>query len=87
MKLNKNKFSKLKDNEVIHCETEAEAIVLLKRAYNAGYHWSSGKSFIRATFYSSYKSETCYDIINGLYGKKSDLLKKGYTIIPVSEFL
>lgn len=54
------KVTDLKENEVIHCKTEAEAIRICKLMHEAGKTWSSGDSYLDYNNWIKYQDRTCY---------------------------
>ena len=69
----------IKENTVIHCETEKEAKRILDMAHELGYKWLYGSSF---KDYNNWGGDyTCYDLSKGMYGSLRYYINEGYTII------
>ena len=58
----------IKEDTVIHCETEEEANRILGMAHELGYRWCTGDGYKNNTKWEDYKEETCYNIFVGHYG-------------------
>lgn len=63
------KITDLTDNDVVHCATEEEAKRVLKLAHDAGYEWGDGNSYLEFTLWNIYKSDSCYRVAMGAYGR------------------
>ena len=71
----------IKENTVIHCETEEEAERILGMAHELGYKWWTGQNYENDTEWNIYKSTMCYYLFDGSYGDY-DYFKNGkYNII------
>ena len=71
----------IKENTVIHCETEEEAERILGMAHELGYKWHTGENYENDTEWNIYKSTMCYYLFDGSYGDY-DYFKNGkYNII------
>jgi hypothetical protein len=77
----------IKENEVVHCPTEEEAIEFLKLAHEAGHMWASGHFYISTIRWEYAKTDTCYNIKRGGYASLQWYKENDYIITPVSEFL
>ena len=84
--MEENNF-KFNENEYIHCSTEDEANQVLQIAHNNGYRWCDRKSFIHQRVWEDHKTNTCYDIVRGVYGEFRFVKSCGHTIIKAEEFL
>lgn len=72
----------IKENTVIHCETESEAKRILNMAHELGYKWWTGRSFTdEQNIWEANEEATCYYIIDGLYGGIKRFNDANYTII------
>lgn len=78
------KIQDLKDNDVIHCQTQKEADLLCNELHRLGYKWAGGDSYLRDTRWDIFKENTCYLIKKGEYCYKSYYKNNGYNIIPFS---
>ena len=73
----------IKENTVIHCETEQEANRILGMAHELGYRWWNGKKYeADDTEWNVYKSTMCYYLFDGSYSDYSYFKNRNYTIIP-----
>jgi hypothetical protein len=82
------KVTDLKENEVVHCPTEREAEAICLLMHNAGFNWSSGKSFLEDTYWGKFKENTCYSPTTRLYNNLKDYkVNNFFTIHPASDFL
>lgn len=81
------KIQDLKENEVIHCETEQEAKDICKMMHELGMSWSTGESYIDMVLYQVLKRRTVYCPYNGTYGDIDYHIKHNYTIHKAKEFL
>ena len=76
----------IKENTVIHCETEEEAKRILNMAHELGYKWSTGWGFTEApNNWEVYEKATCYYIIDGFYGDIKHFNDANYIIINSTE--
>ena len=75
----------IKENTVIHCETEQEAKRILGMAHELGYKWWRGKSYENNTEWNVCKSKMCYDLFEGSYSDYDYFKNKNYTIIPSTQ--
>ncbi|MFA7628739.1 MAG: hypothetical protein WCY37_05040 [Candidatus Dojkabacteria bacterium] len=75
----------IKENTVVHCETEKEAERILGMAHELGYKWWTGKSYKNNTEWYIYKSKMCYDLLEGSYSDYYYFKNKNYTIIPSTQ--
>ena len=80
------KVTDLKENEVIHCETEEQAKAICKLMHEAGLTWASGKSYLDVNNYDFCK-ETCYRPKEGSYSDLKYYKRGGYTIYKAKQFL
>lgn len=78
---------KLHDNEVVHCDTEEKAKLVLAIAHNLGYGWCIGESFVGNTKFSFYREQICYDILCGQLSGIYYYERVGKTIISAEEFI
>jgi len=76
--------TELKENEVIHCKTEEEAVAICKLMHEAGLMWNSGRSYDTRT---NYGENTCYMPEIGKFINFADAIEDGLTIYPASLFL
>lgn len=76
----------LKENEVIHCETEEEAKAICKLFHEAGKRWGDGNSYLDFAGWHVFGGNTCYSSY-GQFCNKEHYLSEGKTIIPAFEFL
>ena len=73
----------IKENTVIHCETEEEAERILGMAHGLGYKWLYGSSF---KDYNNWDGDyTCYYLFKGMYGSLHYHINEGHTIIPSTQ--
>ena len=56
-----------KPNNVVHCETEGQAIELLTEAHNNGFKWSGRIDYLSRLRYDVFENKTCYYIHDGAY--------------------
>ncbi len=75
----------IKENTVIHCETEEEANRVLGMAHTLGYKWWYGKGYEDNTEWYIYKSKMCYDLFEGSYSHYDYFNSKNHTIIPSTQ--
>ena len=75
----------IKENTVIHCETEQEAERILGMAHELGYKWWTGRSYENNTGWNVYKSKMCCDLFEGAYSDYDYFKNKNYTIIPSTQ--
>lgn len=75
----------IKENTVIHCETEQEANRILGMAHELGYKWWIGMNYKNNTEWGVYKSKMCYDLFGGSYSHYDYFNNKNYTIIPSTQ--
>ena len=75
----------IKENTVIHCETEEEAERILGMAHELGYKWWIGKNYENNTEWRICKSTMCYDLFNGSYRDYGYSKENNYTIIPSAQ--
>lgn len=82
------KFKEIKPGMVIHCPTEEDAKVLLKRLDELGYWWNSGERLVNKTEYDVHGECTCYrlhEIKRLEYGHYADYQKDGFQITELSD--
>lgn len=72
--------TELKENEVIHCKTEEEAVAICKLMHEAGLKWSSGLSYLRTPYYVK---DVCYCLKCGTVTCYDG---SAYAIHPASDF-
>lgn len=77
-------FFESKDNLVIHCDTEAKAMKLLKVFDMTGHRWAAGNSYIEDTCWEPYEEETCYSNDGG-FGSIVAFREYGYTVLEFEE--
>src|SRR5690554_3396558 len=75
----------IKENTVIHCETEEEAERILDMAHELGYKWWTGENYENNTEWDIYKSKMCYDLLEGSYSDCYYFKNKNYSIIPSTQ--
>ena len=75
----------IKENTVIHCETEEEAERILGMAHVGGYKWHTGKNYQNDTEWNIYKSTMCYYLFDGSYSDCDYFKNRNYTIIPSTQ--
>lgn len=75
----------IKENTVIHCETEEEANRILGMAHELGYKWNTGDNYEDNTEWNTYKSTTCYYFFEGGYSDYDYFKKNDYTIISSTQ--
>ena len=75
----------IKENTVIHCETEEEAERILGMAHQLGYKWHTGKNYENNTEWGDCESTTCYYFFEGGYSDYDYFKKNDYTIIPSTQ--
>lgn len=78
---------KLLGNEIVHCNTEDEANLVLGVAHELGYKWCTGSSFKGKNNYMRFGCKTCYWITAGEYCDIDYYKEIGKTIISAEEFL
>lgn len=61
---------KLKENEVVHCETEKQAKKVLNIAHKLGVTCTAGNSFLENNYWNMNKENTCYNLNKGLLSSK-----------------
>lgn len=59
----------------VHCETQQKAIEFLNLAHRFGYKWINGGKYIDFNNWKRYRSNTCYLLSHGTYGKTSDFAR------------
>lgn len=79
------KLTDLKQNQVVHCATEEEAIRICKIAHENGLKWIAGTSYIGENNWEEYKEETCYNFNNGAFEFIDYYKEEGYDIIPSTQ--
>lgn len=77
-------FFESKNNIVIHCNTEAKAMKLLKVFDKMGHRWAAGNSYIEDICWEPYEEETCYSNDGG-FGNIAAFREYGYTILEFDE--
>lgn len=75
----------IKENTVVHCETEQEAKRILGMAHELGYKWLYGASFKDYNNWGENGNYTCYYLFKGMYGNLRHHINKDYTIIPSTQ--
>ena len=75
----------IKENTVIHCESEEEAERILGIAHELGYKWCTGDNYENNTEWSVFESKMCYDLLEGSYSAYDYFKNKNYTIIPSTQ--
>ena len=75
----------IKENTVIHCETEEEAERILDMAHELGYRWWIEMNYKNNPEWGVYKSKMCYDLFGGSYSHYDYFKNKNYTIIPSTQ--
>ena len=81
------KVTDLKENEVIHCETEEQANAICKLMHESGLKWNSGDSYLEINNFSDYKENTCYNVKKSIFTELGYSKKNGYTIYKAEQFL
>lgn len=77
----------IKDNEVVHCPTEQEAIEFCKLLHEAGKTWVSGGFYINKNLWEEYQENTCYNVTSGTYQYFDYFSNSNYIITNVNQFL
>ena len=72
----------IKENTVVHCETEEEANRVLGMAHTLGYKWHTGENYEPNPEWNIYKSTMCYYLFDGSYSEYDYFKNRNYTIIP-----
>jgi len=75
----------IKENTVIHCETEEEANRILGMAHELGYKWWIGQYYKDNTEWDIYKSKTCYYLFDNSYSNYDYFKNENYSIIPSTQ--
>ena len=75
----------VKENTVVHCETEQEANRILEMAESLGCKWWYGKGYEDNTEWNCYKRTTCYYLFDGSYSDCYYFNSKNHTIIPSTQ--
>ena len=75
----------IKENTVIHCETEGEAERILNMAHKLGYKWCTGRLFEVVNNWGWNKDYTCYYLFKGTYNSLQVHNRQNYTIIPSTQ--
>ena len=75
----------MKENTVIHCETEEEANRILGMAHELGYKWNTGDNYEDNTEWNTYKSTTCYYLFDGSFASYGYFEVRNYNIIPSTQ--
>ena len=75
----------IKENTVIHCETEEEAKRILGMASEFGYKWVDSESYVGDTRWDVEKSKTYYYLFKGTYGNYDYIKERNYTIVPSTQ--
>ena len=78
------------ENDLIHCQTEEEAIKVLKIAHDKGLEWRSGDSYLKYTKWDYNMEDTLYSFYTGGYKNYRRLLcrdENQVKIISAKEFL
>ena len=81
------KVTDLKENEVIHCETEEQANAICKLMHEAGLKWCSGISYLKYNNFHIYEERTCYSAKTGGYACLDYYKRNDYTIHKAEQFL
>jgi len=83
----KRTIESIKEKEVVHCKTEAEAVAFCKMMHEAGLKWLDGDSYVRTSEFDKRKECTCYSPKSGAYVSISFATESGYTITPATDFI
>lgn len=75
----------IKENTVVHCETEQEAKRILGMAHELGYKWLYGASFKDYNNWDENGNDTCYYLFKGMYGSLRNHINKDYIIISSTQ--
>ena len=75
----------IKENTVVHCETEQEANRILEMAESLGCKWWYGKGYEDNTEWNCYKRTTCYYLFDGSYSNYNYFQIRNYNIIPSTQ--
>ena len=75
----------IKENTVVHCETEEEAERILGMAHTLGYKWWDGENYQNDTKWNIYKSKMCYYLFDGSYSDYDYLNNESYNIVPSTQ--
>ena len=75
----------IKENTVVHCETEEEAERILGMAHTLGYKWWDGENYQNDTKWNIYKSKMCYYLLDGSYSDYDYLNNESYNIVPSTQ--
>lgn len=78
---------KISQRTAVHCETEELADKVLDIAHNLGYKWCSGGSFKDDNKYWCDKSDTCYNLNDGLRCPLSFYKDNDYKVISAIDFI
>lgn len=81
------KVTDLKENEVIHCETEEQANAICKLMHEAGLTWAYNESYLEETYFSTYKEQTCYNTKGGFYADLDFYKRNRFKIYKAEQFL
>lgn len=71
-------------NTAIHCETVEEANILMKMLDEAGYYWSSGRSYSTSNNWNHYEENTCYSSSGG-YAPIEHYIYENFTVFKFKD--
>jgi hypothetical protein len=76
----------MKENVVVHCDTEEKANNLLLWADSKGLKWSDYKSY-KYNFWNVYWQKTCYDLYNGEFTNYNYYKNNNYKIYKYEDVI
>lgn len=77
----------MREDVVINCKNQCEAIQLLEWADSIGLKWNSGFSYLQYTNWHELQEEICYCIFKGGYDDLDYCKEKGYQILSYNQVL
>ena len=78
---------KLKELEIIHCNTFEKACAVGKQADELGLAWADGECYLDKIRWTKYQEHTCYHLHTGCIGSSPQSYKWGYKVIKAAEWL
>lgn len=79
------KITDVKEKEVVHCQTEAEAIRICNLMHEAGMKWASGRPYKERDLWDINQEHTAYYVSKGEYSRVRYCRSVGFKIIPSTE--
>lgn len=73
--------------DVVHCETEQEAIEICNLLHKMGERWCNGRSYEKETRWHDYEDKICYNVCHGSFASIHFYSGQGMNIVKAKDIL